>query len=96
MTDRLVVCTIYEPPLENPELARLAQVPLAIFNDRIIRIASRLGVDVLDLRSVCTEPDDFVLEIEPSAEGARKIAGAIAEVVRKPGSAGRLYTLRGR
>jgi lysophospholipase L1-like esterase len=95
LTDRLIVCTIYEPPLEHPEQARLAQVPLAIFNDRIIRIATRCGVDVLDLRSVCTERSDFVLEIEPSAKGARKIAGAIMVVIQEPetGPGSRVYQL---
>lgn len=86
LTERLIVCTIYEPPLENAEQARLALVPLAIFNDRIIRTAGRHGVDVLDLRSVCTETSDFVLEIEPSAQGARKIAEAIAGVIRGSGA----------
>jgi lysophospholipase L1-like esterase len=81
LTERLIVCTIYEPPLENPEQARLALVPLAMFNDRIIRTAATLGADVLDLRSVCTAPGDFVMEIEPSAQGAQKIAAAIAGVV---------------
>ncbi len=81
-TDRLIVCTIYEAPLFDAEMARLARVPLALLNDRIIRTARRHGVEVLELRSVCTEAGDFVLEIEPSAEGARKIASAIAGVVR--------------
>jgi hypothetical protein len=71
-------------------------VPLAIFNDRIIRTAGRHGVDVLDLRSVCTEPSHFVLEIEPSAQGARKIAEAIAAVIKGPGAVPgvRIYSTR--
>jgi len=79
--ERLVVCTIYEVPLQPPRYARLACVPLALLNDRIIRIAAGLRVDVLDLRSVCTEPSDFFQQIEPSAQGAAKIAGAIAGLV---------------
>jgi hypothetical protein len=79
---RLVLCTIYEPPLFDPVTARLARIPLAVLNDRIIRVASRLGLEVLDLRTVCTEGDDFVLQIEPSARGASKIAAAIAALVR--------------
>ena len=76
--DRTILCTIYEVRLEPIELARLARVPLALLNDRIVRIGARMGIDVLELRSVCTEPGDFVLEIEPSAHGALKIARAIA------------------
>lgn len=79
---RLIVCTIYEPPLHNPVTARLAKVPLSLLNDRIIREANRVGVDVIDLRTVCTDAADFVKEIEPSAIGARKIAAAIDAVIR--------------
>jgi len=80
-SDRLVLCTIYEVQLEPSRHARLARVPLAVLNDRIVRTASRLGVDVLDLRTVCAETSDFVLQIEPSAQGAAKIARAIAGLV---------------
>jgi lysophospholipase L1-like esterase len=79
--DRVVVCTIYEAPLEPPMYAELARVPLSLLNDRIIRVGSQLGLDVLDLRTVCNDPRDFVLQIEPSARGAAKIAQAIAALV---------------
>jgi lysophospholipase L1-like esterase len=82
--ERLLLCTIYEVPLEPPVLAHLARAPLGLINDRILRIGARLGADVLDLRSVCTEQSDFVLQIEPSPQGASKIADAIAAVVRDP------------
>ena len=78
---RTVLCTIYEVQLEPAPFAQLARVPLALLNDRIVRTAARLGVDVLELRSVCTDPDDFVLQIEPSARGAARIARAIASVL---------------
>jgi hypothetical protein len=77
-----LLCTIYDVQLEPPALARLARVPLAILNDRILRIGSRLGLDVLELRSVCTDPADFVKQIEPSPQGAAKIARAIAAIVK--------------
>jgi lysophospholipase L1-like esterase len=78
---RVVLCTIYEAPLEPPIYAELARVPLSLLNDRIIRVGCRLGLDVLDLRTVCDDPRDFVLQIEPSARGAVKIARAIAGLV---------------
>ncbi len=78
---RLVVCTIYEPPLTDPATARLARVPLSLLNDQILREAMRAGVDVLDLRAVCTLESDFVQEIEPSPAGAKKIAVAIRGVL---------------
>ncbi len=89
---RTVLCTIYEVRLEPPEYARLARVPLGVLNDRIIGVGARLGLDVLELRSVCTEPSDFVFQVEPSAQGAEKIAGAIARVVQPPAlESGRVY-----
>jgi lysophospholipase L1-like esterase len=77
---RTVLCTIYDVQLEPPELARLVRVPLAVLNDRIVQAGARLGLEVLELRHVCTSPADFVLEIEPSAQGARKIADSIAKL----------------
>jgi lysophospholipase L1-like esterase len=82
-TPRLALCTIYEPPLSDPVAARLARVPLGLLNDRIVQIASRLRVEVLDLRTVCTESTDFVKQIEPSPRGAQKIAAAIATLVQQ-------------
>lgn len=92
--DRTVLCTIYEVQLEPPLMARLARVPLGVLNDRIIRTAARLGLDVLELRGVCREPSDFVLQIEPSASGAAKIASAIAALLRQEPSmrTGRIHT----
>lgn len=81
-SERTLLCTIYEVQLEPSSYAELARVPLAVLNDRIVRVGARLGLDVLDLRSVCTEPEDFVLQIEPSPAGAAKIAHAIAGAVQ--------------
>ncbi|CAN7486765.1 SGNH/GDSL hydrolase family protein [Massilia sp. LjRoot122] len=56
---------------------------LAPFNDVILREAAALGLPVLDLRLVCCDPADYVPSspIEPSAQGAARIAAAIAELV---------------
>jgi hypothetical protein len=80
---RLIACTIYEPPMFDVTTTRLLRVPLTLLNDQIVREAARAGVDVLDLRSVCTSPADFVRQIEPSAQGARRIAAAIETAVRR-------------
>lgn len=92
--DRAVLCTIYEVRLEPPPVARLARIPLGVMNDRIIRVAARLGLEVLELREVCTASSDFVLQIEPSASGAAKIAKAIAAMLRQDPSVrtGRIHT----
>ena len=75
---RVVVCTIYEPPLVGKNTAGRARVVVTLLNDGILRTAYRWGLDVSDLRGICTSPGDFTLQIEPSAEGAAKIGRAIA------------------
>jgi hypothetical protein len=75
-----LVCTIYDGALE-PERAGIARLGVALFNDVILRTALELGVDVLELRAVCTEPADYANPIEPSDRGGLKIAHAIARAV---------------
>jgi GDSL-like Lipase/Acylhydrolase family len=72
----VTVCTIYDCDFGwRQDTIRPA---LAAFNDVILRYALQHRLDILDLRHVCTEPEDYELEIEPSAVGGRKIAQAIA------------------
>jgi len=78
---RTVLCAIYNVRLQPAKYSRLVRVPIAVLNDRILAVAARIGTDVLDLRTVCTDDADFVLQIEPSAAGAEKIARAIAKMV---------------
>ena len=82
---RTILCTIYDVQLDPPEEAQRVRVPLAILNDRIIRVAGRLNLEVLELRSICTDPQDFVMQIEPSAQGAAKLARAISDLVQDDG-----------
>jgi hypothetical protein len=70
----LTVCTIYNGALDA-DAARLARVALMMFNDVILRTASDHSLDVIELRAVCTEPD------EPSGAGGLKIATAVARAV---------------
>jgi hypothetical protein len=71
------VCTIYNGRLDPPQ-ARIARVALMTFNDVILRTAFESALTVIDLRLVCTEPDDYANPIEPSGRGGKKIAVAIA------------------
>jgi hypothetical protein len=75
------VCTIYNGALE-PDWAAAARIGLAIFNDAILRTAIDLRLDALELRSICTEPDDYANPIEPSGHGGLKIARALAVLLR--------------
>ena len=72
----VVVCTVYNGALQ--EHAAAARVGLAIFNDAILRTAVDLRLDALELRCVCTEPEDYANPIEPSGQGGLKIARAVA------------------
>lgn len=77
------VCTIYYPNFPDPAFQRIAVTALSIFNDVVLRMASRAGVAVLDLRAVCTSPKDYANSIEPSARGGAKIAAGISQLVQK-------------
>jgi hypothetical protein len=71
-----VLCTVYNGALQ--EQAAAARTALALFNDAILRTSVDLRLDVLELRSVCTEPADYANPIEPSGHGGLKIARAVA------------------
>lgn len=78
----LTVCTIYDAV---PGLSPGLRTALAVFNDVIIREAASRGLALLDLRLVCTEPQDYAAcsPIEPSAQGGWKIAQALAALTTK-------------
>ena len=77
---RTAVCTVYNGALDEVR-APAARVALAIFNDAILRTATDLRLDVLELRSICTEPSDYANPIEPSAQGGLKIARGLAALL---------------
>lgn len=88
MLDRVVsyrlstaLCTIYDARFPNPEERRQVVTALSIFNDIITREAFSRRLTLIDLRLICSEPDDYANPIEPSAKGGDKIANAIAQVV---------------
>jgi hypothetical protein len=89
---RTTVCTIYEGNLE-PAWAPLARIALMIFNDVILRAAFERGIDLIDLRLVCTEPSDYANPIEPSGTGGKKIAAAIVAALgaEQAGTASRVF-----
>jgi hypothetical protein len=74
------VCTIYNGQFPD-ELRHAARVALMMFNDVIQTVAREFGVDVIELRNVCTEESDYANPIEPSGSGGRKIAHAIVHSV---------------
>ena len=77
----LTVCTIYHGNFPDPDYRERVVVALTVFNDAILRTACSHGLDVIDLRAVCDQPQDYANPIEPSSIGGAKIARAIARVV---------------
>jgi hypothetical protein len=75
------VCTIYDANYPEPH-RQVIVAALALFNDVIFRAAFRRGLPLIDLRLICSEPEDYANPIEPSATGGDKIAGAIAALVQ--------------
>jgi len=74
------VCTVYNGNLDAPQ-APVVRVALMMFNDVILRIAIERRLAVIDLRLVCSSAADYANPIEPSSDGGRKIAAAIARSV---------------
>lgn len=75
-----IVCTVYNGQLGDDAVQRRANVGMAVFDDRIVRLAAEHGLPVIDLRAVCSRPEDYANPIEPSSVGGEKIARAIARV----------------
>ena len=85
----LAVCTIYNGCFPDPSYQRLASVALMVFNDVILRTAISHGLQVIDLRSVCSRPEDYANPIEPSSIGGEKIARAIIALTTDATATGR-------
>lgn len=75
------VCTIYNGNLADAREARNARMALMMFNEAIQRTAYHHGLDVIELRLVCTKAGDYANPIEPSGSGGQKIARAIASAL---------------
>jgi lysophospholipase L1-like esterase len=91
----VALATIYDGV---PGIAPGLRMALAPFNDVILREAASHCLPLLDLRLVCDEPGDYatVSPIEPSAQGGRKIAAAIAQLVREHDPAARRTIVYGK
>jgi len=75
------LCTVYNGNLPDAAMRRQAAAAMAVFDDRILRIAMEKGLPVIELRAVCSRPEDYANPIEPSSVGGEKIARAIARLV---------------
>lgn len=76
----LMVCTVYD---HVPGLPTELGTALGMFNDVILREAIQNRLPVLDLRMICTEPQDYsvVSPIEPSSLGGAKLVDRMVSAV---------------
>src|SRR5262245_3094247 len=84
----LTICTIYNGCFPDPSYQRTVSTALMVFNDVILSVAIESRLSVIDLRAVCTNPEDYANPIEPSSVGGEKIARAIVAVVTGSSSNG--------
>ncbi|MBZ5522129.1 MAG: SGNH/GDSL hydrolase family protein [Acidobacteriia bacterium] len=83
----LTICTIYNGCFPEADYQRLASTALMVFNDVILRVGIEFGLTMIDLRFVCSSPEDYANPIEPSSTGGAKIARSIVSLAMA-GSAG--------
>jgi len=73
----LIVCTIYNPKMQEPQVQKMAEAGLSFFNDVICEEALRRDMPIIDLRDVCSEASAFANPIEPSEIGGDLITDVI-------------------
>jgi len=83
-----VVCTMYQPRYPNPVRQRAASAALAIFNDRIIKLAIEARLPIVDFRSVCSDREDYGEEGLLSRVGLAKVAAVIWRALHESAARG--------
>jgi len=91
----LLLCTIYNGNFPERSFQQQATTAIAVFNDAILRVALEHGLSVLELRQICSAPEDYANPIEPSSVGGAKIARAIAVALTDPAAARRRSLVMG-
>ena len=84
---KVLLCTVYEGDLESDLLLakydKAGQVMLKMHNDTVYYLASKFEVDVLELRNIFTNKEDYANPIEPSHIGGGKLAKAIIQWMKQ-------------
>lgn len=73
----LTVCTVYNGNFPDAGYRIVTTSAIALFNDAILRSTVEHKLKAIELRLVCSRPEDYANPIEPSSVGAAKIARAI-------------------
>ena len=84
---KVLLCTVYEGDLESDLLLakydKAGQVMLKMHNDTVYYLASKFEVDVLELRNIFTNKEDYANPIEPSHIGGEKLPKAIIQWMKQ-------------
>lgn len=75
------LCAVYYPNFPDPTLQRVSTIASTIFNDVIVRAAVGAGLPLIDFRPMFNDKADYANAIEPSGQGAEKIARAVIALV---------------
>jgi hypothetical protein len=73
----IMVCTMFAPNYKDAVRQRAACAALAVFNDRVTKLAAEARVSVIDLRLTCNEPEDYDKPTQLSQSGLQKAANVI-------------------
>lgn len=78
--NNVFICTIYD---SVPNLSKDLKTALALFNERILFIASEFDLPIIDLRVICKDSKCYsdVSVIEPSNYGGELISSAIINAI---------------
>ncbi|UJR10221.1 hypothetical protein I4U23_014434 [Adineta vaga] len=75
------ICTMYKPNFDNPKQKLMCEPALSALNDVIITEATKLGIAVIDLKTIFNDPIDYANAIEPATQGGLKIVENIIYVM---------------
>ena len=83
---KVLLCTVYEGDLNSDvllaEYDKAGQAMLKMHNDTVYYLASKFEVDVLELRNIFTNKEDYANPIEPSHIGGEKLAKEIIQWIK--------------
>ncbi|CAF3373875.1 unnamed protein product [Rotaria sp. Silwood1] len=75
------ICTMYKPNFDNPQQQLMCETGLLVLNDVIVAESTKLGIPIIDLKSIFNDPKDYANHIEPDVQGGSKIVENILYVM---------------
>jgi len=79
----VVACNLYAPRFTEGATQLFSAAAVQLVNNKLREVATKYGVDVIDIHNLFTEPEDYANPIEPGHQGSVKIATAIESVLMR-------------